>query len=117
MKLSARERQLLTILVVLLIVFVALQVFAILWQALGTIADVLVIFGGAWAFSYVLAPLVDRLDRRTRLNRLGAVLVVYAAIFILLAAAGAFAVPRLAEQLAALAARGPELGANADQAA
>jgi len=116
-KISAQERRLLTALVVLLIVFVALQVFAILWDALGRVADVLIIFGAAWAFSYVLSPLVDRLDQRTRLNRFGAVLVVYAAIFILLAAAGAYAVPRLAEQLAALAARGPELSASADLAA
>ena len=117
MKLSARERQLLRVLGVLLALYLGLQVFAILWVALGRIADVIVIFGFAWAFSYVLAPLVDRIDRRTRLNRLGAVLVVYAAIFVLLGAAGAFLVPRLADQLAALAARGPELAASADQAA
>ncbi|MDP9321202.1 MAG: AI-2E family transporter [Chloroflexota bacterium] len=117
MKVSARERQLLRALAVLAIVFLALQVFAILWEAFGRIADVLVIFGAAWAFSYILSPLVDRIDRRTVLNRFGAVLVVYGAIFILLAAAGAFAVPRLADQLAALAARGPELGSTADQAA
>ena len=104
-------------LVVLLITFLALQVFAILWEALGRIADVLVIFGAAWAFSYILAPLVDRIDRRTRLNRFGAVIVVYAAIFVLLAALGAYAVPRLADQLSALAARGPELASGADQAA
>ena len=117
MKISAQERQLLTVLAVLLIVYLGLQVFAALWEALGRVADVLIIFGAAWAFSYVLAPLVDRIDRRTRLNRFGAVLVVYAAIFIVLGAAGAFAVPRLADQLTALAARGPELGASADQTA
>lgn len=117
MKLSTQERQLLRILGVLLALFLALQVFAILWTALGRVADVLVVFGAAWAVSYIMAPLVDRLDRRTRLNRFGAVLVVYAAIFVLLAAAGAYAVPRLADQLAALAARGPELASSADQAA
>jgi predicted PurR-regulated permease PerM len=116
-KISPRERQLLRVLLVLTIVFLALQVIAILWDIFGRLADVLIIFGAAWAFSYVLAPLVDRLDRRTRLNRFGAVLVVYAAIFVLLGAFGAFAVPRLAEQLAALAARAPELAANADVAA
>ena len=41
----------------------------------------------------------------------------YAAIFVLLAAAVEFAVPRLADQLAALAARGPELASSADQTA
>ena len=116
-KLSAGERRLLHVLAVLLIVFLALQVIGILWDAFGRLADVLIIFGAAWAFSYILAPLVDRIDRRTRLNRFGAVLVVYAAIFVLLAAAGAYAVPRLADQLAALAARGPELASSADLAA
>jgi len=116
-KLSARERQLLTVLIALLILYLALQVLAIVWAVLGRVADVLIIFGAAWAFSYVLAPLVDRIDRRTRLNRFGAVLVVYAAIFIVLGAAIAFGVPLLADQLAALAARGPELAATADQAA
>ncbi len=117
MKISPRERQLLRVLLVLAIVFLALEVIAILWDAFGRMADVLIIFGTAWAFSYVLAPLVDRLDRRTRLNRFGAVLVVYGAIFVVIATAGAFAVPRLAEQLAALASRGPELAANAGGAA
>ncbi|MEA2661522.1 MAG: hypothetical protein QOH08_1094 [Chloroflexota bacterium] len=115
MKLSTRERQLLTALAVLLILYLGLQVFAIVWEALGRVADVLIIFGAAWAFSYVLAPLVDRIDRRTVLNRFGAVIIVYAAIFIVLAAAGAFAVPLLVDQLAALSTRGPELGASADQ--
>src|SRR5205814_7645711 len=116
-KLTPRERQLLRILGGLLVVWLALQVFTILWTAFGQIADVLVIFGFAWAFSYVLSPLVDRIDQRTRLNRFGAVLVVYAAIFILLAAGGAYAVPRLADQLSGLASRGPELAAAADAAA
>ena len=116
MKISPRERQLLRILLVLAIVFLALQVVAILWDAFGRLADVLIIFGFAWSFSYVLAPLVDRIDRRTRLNRFGAVLVVYAGIFMVIAAAGAFAIPRLAEQLAALALRGPELASSADLA-
>ena len=117
MKINARERQLLNVLLVLAVVFVALQVVAIVWDALGRIADVLIIFGAAWAVSYMMSPLVDRLDRQTRLNRFGAVLVVYAGIFALLIAAGSFVVPRLAEQLTALAARGPELAATADQTA
>src|SRR5258708_12659749 len=79
MKLSTRERQLLDVLIVLAIVFLALQVFAIVWAALGQVADVLVIFGLAWAFSYILAPLVDLIDQRTPLNRFGAVPAFYAA--------------------------------------
>src|SRR5258708_31790 len=117
MKLSARERQLLDVLIVLAIVFLALQVFAIVWAALGQVADVLVIFGLAWAFSSILAPLVALLAQRTPRTRSGAVLVVYAAIFIAPAMAGAFATPPIAEQLSALAARAPELAGTADRAA
>ena len=117
MKLTARERQLLFVLVGLAIVFLALQVLSILWDALGRAADVLVIFGFAWTLAYLFGPLVDRIDRRTRLNRLGAVLVVYAALFLLLAALAAYAIPRLAEQLTNLSTRGPELVASADRTA
>src|SRR5258708_16901412 len=114
MKLSARERQLLDVLIVLAIVFLALQVFAIVWAALGQVADVLVIFGLAWAFSYILAPLVDLIDQRTRLNRFGAVLVVYAAIFIVLAIAAAFAIPPIPHQLTPLPPRAPQPPRTAD---
>jgi predicted PurR-regulated permease PerM len=116
-KLSARERQLLDVLLVLAIVFLALQVLEFFWAALGQVADVLIVFGLAWAFSYILSPLVDVIDRRTRLNRFGAVLVVYAALFVVLAGAATFAIPPIADQLSALAARAPELGGAADRAA
>ena len=117
MKISARERQLLRALGVLLAVYLSILILGALWEAFARVADVVLIFVAAWSLSYLLAPLVDRLDRSTRLNRTGAVLVVYVGIFIVLGAAGAFAVPRLAEQLAALSTRGPELALNADQAA
>ena len=73
MTLSKRERRLLVALVVLAIVFLALQIAATVWVAVARIADVVLIFIAAWAFSYMLAPLVDRIDRRTPLNRTGAV--------------------------------------------
>lgn len=117
MRLSTRERQLLTALVVLLVAWLALQIATVLWLAVERIADVILIFVAAWAFSYILGPLVDRLDRRTPLNRTGAVLVVYAGLAILLAALAAFAVPRLSAQLSNLATRAPELAASADRTA
>jgi len=114
--LSTRERRLLGALVVLAIVFLALQIAAAVWVAVARIADVVLIFIAAWAFSYVLAPLVDRLDRRTALNRTGAVLVVYAGIAVVLAGVLALALPAFAEQLAGFAARTPEYTARADRA-
>ncbi|MBI3522686.1 MAG: AI-2E family transporter [Chloroflexi bacterium] len=113
MKLSARERQLVMTLVVLLSIFLAFEVAARVYEAIIRVADVLIIFIVAWAVSYLLAPLVNRIDQRTRLNRVGSVLVVYVAIAVLLAIALALAVPGLALQLQALSERGPEYGARA----
>ena len=115
MKLSARERQLLTALVVLLTVYVALRVTAELWDAIVRIGEVMLIFIVAWAFSYVLAPLVNRIDETTPLNRAGAVLVVYLGIAIVLAGALALAIPALVVQLTALVQRGPAYGVTAAQ--
>lgn len=100
-------------LVVLLSIFLAFEVAARVYEAIIRVADVLIIFIVAWAVSYLLAPLVNRIDQRTRLNRVGSVLVVYVAIAVLLAIALALAVPGLALQLQALSERGPEYGARA----
>jgi predicted PurR-regulated permease PerM len=116
-KLSHRERQLLALLVVLLIVFIGIEVFARLYEAFIRVADVFIIFGAAWAFAYLLSPLVNAIDRRTRLNRAGAVFVVYAAIAVVLGGLLATALPGLATQLDALRQRGPELATNTAEAA
>ncbi|HUQ17390.1 MAG TPA: AI-2E family transporter [Candidatus Saccharimonadales bacterium] len=116
MTLSRRERRLVLVLVVLGIVFLALQIAGTVWVAVGRIADVLLIFIAAWAVSYLLAPLVDRLDRRTALNRTGAVLIVYAGIAVILAGVLALALPAFAEQLSGFAARTPEYTARTGQA-
>jgi len=116
-KLSHRERQLLALLVVLLIIFIGLEVFARLYEAFIRVADVFIIFGAAWAFAYLLSPLVNATERRTRLNRVGAVFVVYAAIAVVFGGILAIAVPGLAGQLDSLRSRAPELAANTADAA
>ncbi|OGO67320.1 MAG: hypothetical protein A3H36_05470 [Chloroflexi bacterium RIFCSPLOWO2_02_FULL_71_16] len=117
MKLSHRERQLLALLVVLLIIFIGLEVFARLYEAFIRVADVFIIFGAAWAFAYLLSPLVNATERRTPLNRVGAVFVVYAAIAVVFGGILAIAVPGLAGQLDSLRSRAPELAANTADAA
>ncbi|HUG06342.1 MAG TPA: hypothetical protein VMQ78_07365, partial [Candidatus Limnocylindria bacterium] len=62
MRLSDREHQLLQVLVVLAILFLALQLFAAGWVAVAQVADVVVIFFAAWALAYLLSPLVTRID-------------------------------------------------------
>lgn len=99
--------------VILFIAWLAVQLAAIVLGALGHVADVLLIFLVAWALAYLLEPLVGNLDRRTRLDRPQAVIVVYLAIGVVLAVLMALGIPAIATQLAALTQRGPEFGEKA----
>ena len=113
MNLSPRERQLLTILVVLLIIVAAFQIIGALWLAVLQVADVVLIFVAAWAVSFLLSPLVNRIDERTPLNRALSVMLVYLGIAIVLAGVLALVVPGLVAQLNDLVTRGPEYGDRA----
>jgi predicted PurR-regulated permease PerM len=114
-ELSSRDRSLLTAIAVLLVAFLAFQVAGAVVEALGRVADVILIFLVAWAFAYLLVPIVDAVDRRTVLDRAGAVAVVYLAILAVLAVVLGFGVPAIAGQLVALGERAPEFGAKAAQ--
>jgi predicted PurR-regulated permease PerM len=116
-RLSARERQLLQVLVVLAILYLAIQVFAFSWVAVAQIADVILIFVAAWALAYLLSPLVNRIDTGTPLNRTLSVVVVYIAIALVLVLIGLLVVPPLVAQLNDLITRGPEYGERAAQLA
>jgi predicted PurR-regulated permease PerM len=116
-RLSAREHQLLQVLVVLAILYLAIQVFALGWVAVAQIADVVIIFVAAWALAYLLAPLVNRIDTQTPLNRTLSVVVVYIAIALVLVVIGLLVVPPLVAQLNDLVTRGPEYGERASQLA
>ncbi|MEK6208496.1 MAG: AI-2E family transporter [Chloroflexota bacterium] len=113
MNLSTRERQLLTTLVVLLIILATFQLLSYVTDALSRVADVVIIFVAAWAVSYLLAPLVNRIDERTILNRALSVVVVYIGIAFVLAGTLALAVPGLVSQLNDLIVRAPEYGDRA----
>jgi len=115
--LSAREHQLLQVLVGLAIVYLALQVFALGWVAVAQVADVIIIFVAAWALAYLLSPLVNRIDATTPLDRTFSVVVVYIAMGLVLVLAGLLAIPPLVAQLNDLVTRGPEYGERATQLA
>jgi predicted PurR-regulated permease PerM len=116
-RLSAREHQLLQVLVVLAILYLAIQVFAFGWVAIAQVADVILIFVAAWALAYLLSPLVNRIDTGTPLNRTLSVVVVYIAIALVLALIGLLVVPALVAQLNDLVTRGTEYGERASQLA
>lgn len=105
------------VLAVLLIVFLAIETFIRLYEGFLRVADVVAIFLTAWAFAYLLAPLVNAIDHRTRLNRAGAVFLVYGAIAVIFGAIVVVAAPALAAQLNAIQTRGPELAQNTAEAA
>ncbi len=116
MRLGDRDRQLLRIVGVLLAVYLGLQVFAQLWQAIGSIADVLLIFVAAWAISYLLAPLVNRVDERTPLDRTLSVVVVYIGLAIFVVAVLSLVIAPLTQQLSDFSTHATEYGAFAAQA-
>ena len=102
-----------TTLVVLLIILAFFQILADVSDALSRVADVIIIFIAAWALSYLLAPLVNRIDQRTPLNRTFSVVLVYIGIAIVFAGTLALAVPGLVGQLNDLIVRAPEYGDRA----
>ncbi len=116
MRLGDTDRQLLRIVAVLLAVYLGLAVFAQLWQAIGAIADVLLIFVAAWALSYLLSPLVSRVDDATPLDRTLSVVVVYIGLAIFVVAVLSLVIAPLSQQLADFSTRAPEFGALAAQA-
>ncbi len=116
MHLTESDRQLLRVVAVLFAAFLAIQVFTQVWQAVGAVADVLLVFLAAWAVSYLLAPLVRRIDEQTPLDRMLSVVVVYIFIAVVLAVVGALIVPPLSQQLSDLINRAPEYGDRAGQA-
>lgn len=116
MRLTRGDHQLLRVVGVLLALYLALQVFTQVWQAIGAIADVLLIFVAAWALAYLLAPLVRRIDARTPLDRTSAVIVVYVGLAIVVIFVTSLVISPLSQQLSDFAARAPEYGDRAAQA-
>jgi predicted PurR-regulated permease PerM len=116
MRLGDRDRQLLRIVAGLLAIYLAMQVFAQVWQAVAIVADVLLIFVVAWAFAFILGPLVDRVDRTTPLDRTMSVVVVYVGVFLFLTVVLSMVIAPVSQQLTEFVNRAPEYGAASAQA-
>jgi predicted PurR-regulated permease PerM len=116
MRLTTGDQRLLRVVGALFSLFLAIQVFALLSQAIVAIADVLLIFVVAWAIAYLLAPLVERIDSRTVLNRAASVAVVYVLLAVALVGLTSLVVAPLSQQLTDFTARAPEYGDRAAQA-
>jgi predicted PurR-regulated permease PerM len=116
MRLTEGDHRILRVVAVLLAIYLAIQVFALFWQTIGAIADVLLIFVVAWAIAYLLAPLVERIDMRTPLDRTLSVALVYVGLAVVLVVLTSIVVAPLSQQLTDFAVRAPEYGDRAAQA-
>lgn len=104
MKLSKGERQVLRVFALCITLLAVFQVIAVVSDVIARFSAPVLIFILAWMVAFLLAPVVNRIDEGTRLNRVGAVGVVYGAIALLLAGMVIFGVPSLTHQLTELAA-------------
>lgn len=104
MKLTKGERQMLRVLGLFVTLLAGFQVVEQVGNVIARFSAPLLIFILAWMIAFLLAPLVDRIGEGTRLNRVGAVVVVYIAIALILVGTVVFGVPILAHQLTQLAA-------------
>src|SRR3954469_3301184 len=116
MRLTEGDLRLVRVVAVLFALFLAIQVFSQVWQAIGAVSDVLLIFVIAWAIAYLLAPLVERIDMRTPLDRTPSVAVVYVGLGFVLVVLTSLVVAPLSQQLSDFSARAPEYGDRAAQA-
>lgn len=72
-----KQQTAIRILIILLIIAVSTYLFQILWQALSTFSDILVMIVLAWLLSFVLEPLVNLISKVTKLSKLFSALIVY----------------------------------------
>jgi len=99
----------LRILIVLLTIIAGLYLGQMVWNLVGQIADLILVFAFAWIISFVLQPSVTALTRIPWLPRPAAVITVYLALLLALAVAIVALLPALAAQSALAAAEAPSV--------
>lgn len=72
-----KEFSLFKLLVFLLTVAVSIYLFQIIWQFLGNFSDIIVIVVLAWLLSFIFEPLVEIIEKITKLPKIFAALLVY----------------------------------------
>lgn len=97
-------------LLILLTLIAALYLGHMIWQLVGQVADLIVLFAVAWLISFVLEPSVLALSRLPWLSRTAAVLLVYFGLLVALSIGAILLLPALASQSALAAQQLPALG-------
>ena len=94
-------------LIIVLTIIASLYLGQMIWNLVGQIADLILVFAFAWIISFVLQPSVTALARIPWLPRPAAVITVYLALLLALIVAGITLLPALAAQSALVAAETP----------
>jgi predicted PurR-regulated permease PerM len=94
-------------LVIILTVIAGLYLGQMVWNLVGQIADLILVFAFAWIISFLLQPIVTALTRISWVPRPAAVISVYLALLAALAVAIVALLPALAAQSALAAAEAP----------
>lgn len=92
------------------VVALSLWLLGLVIGILARVTDVVLVFVFAWALAYLLSPPVSWIERRLRLGRFVAVLVVYVALVVGIVIALALAVPVIASQLSGFLQNAPSYG-------
>src|ERR1700730_14203634 len=95
-------------LIVLGVLFVGAQLFAIVWDFARQFADIIVIFLLAWLTAFLLNPAVQSLSTERHVPRILAVGIVYVGMLAILVVIGVLIVPPTATQFTTLATRFPQ---------
>jgi predicted PurR-regulated permease PerM len=107
------ERRVTYVLKVLIVIALGLYLGQLVLEFLDRIRTVVYILIGAVFFAYLIFPVVQRL--RQRMPLFAAILLVYLAILVVLAAVGWFVVPRLVDETTTLVRHYPEISARLNE--
>lgn len=94
-----KEVTLMRILLVLLIITFGWNVIQVAWQILSNFSDIIIILIFAWLLSFILEPLVERINNWTRLPTVWSTLVTYLLITLLFIAIILLFIPAVTSQI------------------
>lgn len=97
-----KEKNLVRILVILLIIAVGSYVYSITAQILGNFSDIIIMLIVGWLLSFVLEPLVDKTSGITKLSKFWSAVIVYTGFIVLITAIIFLFIPEVTGQINAL---------------
>ncbi|MDO8657754.1 MAG: AI-2E family transporter [Candidatus Levybacteria bacterium] len=97
-----KQSNLIRILVIFLILAVGIHLFQIGWQILGNFSDIILVIVSAWLLSFILEPVVEAINRFTRLPRIWSTLITYSLIVLIFAGFIFLLIPTVTNQIQTL---------------